>query len=49
MCSYSHVTIYFPELFNPLPDDKISGLPKLQAFADDKLNVTHNIKVVFIG
>ena len=32
---------------NPLPDDKISGLPKLKAFADDKLNVTQNVKVVF--
>ena len=33
--------------FNPLPDDKISGLPKLKAFAYDKLDVTQNIKVVF--
>ena len=35
--------------FNPLLDDKISSLPKLKAFADDKLNVTHtrNIRVVF--
>ena len=33
--------------FNPSPDDKILGLPKLKAFADDKLNVTQNIKVVF--
>ena len=33
---------------NPLPDDKILGLSKLKAFADDKLNVTHNIKVVFL-
>ena len=32
---------------NPLPDNKISGLPKLKAFADDKLNVTQNVKVVF--
>ena len=29
------------------PDDKILGLSKLKAFADDKLNVTQNIKVVF--
>ena len=35
------------EWVNPLPDDKILGLPKLKAFADDKLNVTQNIKVVF--
>ena len=26
--------------FNPLPDVKILGLPKLKAFADDKLNIT---------
>ena len=32
---------------NPLPDEKILALPKLKAFADDKLNVTQNIKVVF--
>ena len=32
---------------NPLPNDKILGLPKLKAFADDKLNVTQNVKVVF--
>ena len=32
---------------NPLPDDKILSLPKLKAFADDKSNVTQNIKVVF--
>ena len=30
---------------NRLPDDKILGLPK---FADDKLNVTQNVKVVFL-
>ena len=34
-------------LFNPLPDKKFLGLPKLKAFVDDKLNVTQNIKVVF--
>ena len=33
--------------FNPLPDDKISDWSKSKAFADDKLNVTQNIKVVF--
>ena len=32
---------------NHLPDDKVLGLPKLKAFADDKLNVTQNIKFVF--
>ena len=35
------------KIFNPLSDDKILGLPKLKAFADDKLNVTQNGKVVF--
>ena len=32
---------------NTLPDNVILGLPKLKAFADDKLNVTQNVKVVF--
>ena len=32
---------------NPLPDDNILGVPKLKAFADDKLNATQDIKVVF--
>ena len=32
---------------NPLQDNKTLGLPKLKAFADDKLNVTQNVKVVF--
>ena len=32
---------------NPLPDDKISDWSELKAFADDRLNVTKNIKVVF--
>ena len=32
---------------NPLTDDKILDLPIVKAFADDKLNVTQNIKVVF--
>ena len=30
-------------VFNRLPDDKIFGLPKLKAFADDKSTVTQNI------
>ena len=34
--------------FNTLPDDNILGLPKLKAPADDKLNVTQDIKVVFL-
>ena len=33
-------------MINPLKDDKILGLPKLKAFADDKSNVTQNIKAV---
>ena len=35
------------QVFNPLPDDKILGLPKLKAFADDKSNVIQSIKVMF--
>ena len=31
---------------NPLPDDTILGILNLKAFADDKLNVTQNEKVV---
>ena len=31
---------------NPLPDGKILGLFKLKAYADDKLYVTQNNKVV---
>ena len=47
-CSYYFAAkILFSLLFNPLLDDKILGLPKLKAFADDKLNVTKNVKVVF--
>ena len=34
-------------LINPLPDEKISDWSKLKEFADDKLNVTQKIKVVF--
>ena len=36
-------------MFNPLPHDKILRLPKLKAFTDNKLNVTQDIKVSFIG
>ena len=32
---------------NPLADNKILSLPKLKAFADNKLNVTQNVKVFF--
>ena len=32
---------------NSLPDDKILGLPKMKALADDKSNVTQNIRVMF--
>ena len=41
------VTLYGLCQFNPLPDDKILCLPYLKAFADVKLNVTQNVKVVF--
>ena len=34
-------------LTDPFTDDKILGLPKLEAFADDKSNVTQ--KLCFIG
>ena len=34
-------------LVNALPDDKILGSPKLKALADDKSNITQNIKVMF--
>ena len=34
-------------LIIPLSDNEIVGLPKLKASADDKSNVTQNIKVVF--
>ena len=36
-----------PWQFNPLPDNKISKWSKLKAFADNKLNATQDIKVVF--
>ena len=39
--------IDFENGINSLPDEKILGLPKLRAFADDKSNVTQNVKVVF--
>ena len=32
---------------NPLTDNKILGVPKLKALADDKSDVTQKIKVVF--
>ena len=31
-------------LFNLLPNDKILDWPKFKAFADDKINVTENMK-----
>ena len=36
-----------PMILNSLPNDKFLGLPKLKAFADDNLDVTQDIKVVF--
>ena len=35
------------ELLNSLPNNKILDLSELKAFADDKLNVTQNVKVIF--
>ena len=42
--------IYFDMLFtiNPLPNDNFSDRSKLKAFADDKINVTYNLKL-FLG
>ena len=34
---------------NPLPDDTISPLSKVKAFADEKLNVTQTLSLLFIG
>ena len=31
---------------NPLPDDRISALSELKAFADDKVNVIQNINFI---
>ena len=39
----------YRHLLNPLPDNKILGLPKLKAFADNKSNVTQKLKLCFIG
>ena len=41
---------HFPAMcssLNSSPDDAILGLPTLRAFADDKLNVTQNVEVIF--
>ena len=37
------------KIFNPLPDNKILALTKLEAFADDKLNEIQIIELVFHG
>ena len=34
-------------MFNLLPDDEILVLSEVKAHADDKLNVTKNIKFIF--
>ena len=47
MSSGNGLSIRHSSLTNPLPDNKILGLPKLQAVAEDKSNVTQNIKVAF--
>ena len=38
--------LWFTPGFNPLPNDKIFDWSKLKAFADDKINVTENLKYV---
>ena len=35
-------------VFNPLPNDKILAWSKLKAFADDKINMTSNLKFVLV-
>ena len=45
--NYAASKWYIRDWVNPLADDKILGLSKLKAFADDKLNVTQTITVVF--
>ena len=44
LCMYS---LFWNWYFNPLPNDKILGFPKLKAFSDDKSNVIQIVKVVF--
>ena len=40
-CAMSH------RFFDSVPDDKILGLSKLKAIADNKLNVIRNVKLIF--
>ena len=42
---HTHVSLvtYSCQCMNPLTDDKMLGLSKLKAFADDKSNVAQNI------
>ena len=42
-----YISICISGLINPLPDNKSLDWSKLKAFADNKLIVTQNIKVVF--
>ena len=37
----------FLTLFNSLPNDKILDLSKLKALADNKINVTEKLKIIF--
>ena len=47
-CHFQKYCSYFSKVcFNPIPDDKLLGFPKLKASADDKSNVAQNIKIVF--
>ena len=41
---YNFMVFSFPFSFNPLPDDKVLDWSKLKTFADDKINVTKELK-----
>ena len=41
------ISVQDKQLFNRLPDDKITDWSKLKTFADDTFNVTQNMKGVF--
>ena len=43
----SKISLHIHAVFNPFPHDKILDQTKLEAFADDKLNVTKMIISVF--
>ena len=41
--------LYFPTIFNSLPNDKILDLSNLKAFTDDKISVTQKVNFVLYG